>query len=141
MDKTTAIGRLGMLIYNYRSTHSMSLRAFAELIGISPQYVSNIEKGLNNDGKPLSVSMDIYEKTARFFDISVSELSDVLYYDETGELLEDLISGKYKKRPTEESSAGLSEQEKQLIRYFRMLPADRRKNVLSLLSDLSAVEK
>lgn len=56
---------LGEYIKKYREEHEMSGRAFAALVGISPQYASNLEKGKNNQGKPLSPSIDIYKKIAK----------------------------------------------------------------------------
>lgn len=56
---------LGEYIKKYKEEHEMSGRAFAALVGISPQYASNLEKGKNNQGKPLSPSIDIYKKIAK----------------------------------------------------------------------------
>jgi repressor LexA len=52
----------------------MSLRDFAELADLSPQYISNIEKGINNDGKPLSPTMTTYNKIAKATGISEGKL-------------------------------------------------------------------
>lgn len=58
--------KLGEYIKKYRDEHDeMSYRAFAALVGLSPQYVINLEKGLNNDGKQLSATMDTYAKIAK----------------------------------------------------------------------------
>lgn len=66
---------LGEYIKKYREEHDkMSYRAFAALVGLSPQYVINLEKGLNNDGKPLSATMETYAKIARGIGISETEL-------------------------------------------------------------------
>ena len=66
---------LGEYIKKYRDTHDeMSYRAFAALVGLSPQYVINLEKGLNNDGKPLSATMETYAKIAKGTGITETEL-------------------------------------------------------------------
>lgn len=57
---------LGEFIRKYREEHdNMSYRAFANLVGLSPQYVINLEKGLNNDGKAVSPSYETYKKIAK----------------------------------------------------------------------------
>ena len=66
---------LGEYINKYREEHGkMSFRAFAALVGLSPQYVINLVKGINNDGKPLSATMDTYAKIAKGTGISETEL-------------------------------------------------------------------
>jgi repressor LexA len=65
---------LGEYIREYRKEHNMSLRDFAELADLSPQYISNIEKGINNDGKPLSPTMTTYNKIAKATGISEGKL-------------------------------------------------------------------
>lgn len=65
---------LGEYIRTYRKEHNMSLRDFAELADLSPQYISNIEKGINNDGKPLSPTMTTYNKIAKATGISEGKL-------------------------------------------------------------------
>lgn len=56
--------KLGEYIKNYREEHELSSRAFAALVGISPQYASNLEKGKNNQGKPISPTLEMIRKIA-----------------------------------------------------------------------------
>lgn len=65
---------LGEYIKKYRDEHDLSARAFAALCGLSPQYVLNLEKGKNNDGKPLSPTMETFSKVARTTGISELDL-------------------------------------------------------------------
>lgn len=67
--------KLGEYIKAYRDAHDeMSYRQFAALVGLSPQYVINLEKGVNNDGKPLSATMETYAKIAKGTGVSETEL-------------------------------------------------------------------
>lgn len=40
--------RIGQMIKNYRAEHGLSMRAFANLSGISPSYVSKLESDTQN---------------------------------------------------------------------------------------------
>lgn len=55
---------LGEFIKQYRAEHSLSKRAFAMMADISVQQVSNIERGLGNNGKPMTSTMKTYKKIA-----------------------------------------------------------------------------
>lgn len=65
---------LGEIIKHYRDEHGLSQREFAELAGISNQYVSLLEKGVNNDGKPLSPRMSMYNTIAETIGIPINDL-------------------------------------------------------------------
>ncbi len=69
---------LGEFILNYRSSHNMSIRAFASLSGISPQQISNIERGIGNDGKPMTSTMKTYKKIAEAVGMSEHDLLTLL---------------------------------------------------------------
>lgn len=56
---------LGEYIKTYREEHELSQRAFARLCGMSVQYVGNLERGTNNDGKRLSPTMSTIAKIAK----------------------------------------------------------------------------
>ena len=55
---------LGEFIKQYRAEHGLSKRAFAMMADISVQQISNIEKGLGNNGKPMTSTMKTYKKIA-----------------------------------------------------------------------------
>lgn len=81
--------KLGDYIRKYREEHGgMSYRAFAALVDLSPQYVANLERGRNNDGKPLSPTMTTYAKIAKGTGVSevdlLSMLDDVVCVNPTG---------------------------------------------------------
>ena len=69
---------LSEYIKKYRADHDLSYQGFANLVGLSKQYVSNLEKGINNDGKPLSPTMTTYAKIAKGTGISESTLLGML---------------------------------------------------------------
>ena len=81
--------KLGEYIKAYRDAHDkMSYRQFAALVGLSPQYVINLEKGVNNDGKPLSATMETYAKIAKGTGVSETEL--LLMLDDSVKVNPDL---------------------------------------------------
>jgi len=55
---------LSEFIKQYREQHGLSIRAFAAMADISPQQISNIEKGTGNNGKPMTSTMSTYKKIA-----------------------------------------------------------------------------
>lgn len=65
---------LGEYIKNYMEEHDMSQRAFARKCDMSVQYVGNLLRGTNNDGKRLSPTMSTIAKIARGTGISEEEL-------------------------------------------------------------------
>lgn len=71
--------KIGEFITKYREEHDkMSGRAFADLVDLSPQYVFNLERGFNNNGKPLSPTMKTYAKIAKGIGMSETELLSLL---------------------------------------------------------------
>ena len=69
---------LGEYIKKYREEHELSIRGFAAQVGISPQYVINIENGKNNLGTPVVPSMTIYSKIAKGTGLTEIELLEML---------------------------------------------------------------
>lgn len=56
--------KIGDYIREYREEHDLSARAMAKLIKVSAQHESNLERGLNNDGKPLKLSVPMVAQIA-----------------------------------------------------------------------------
>lgn len=121
--------KLGEYIKKYRDEHDkMSYRAFAALVGLSPQYVINLEKGLNNDGKQLSATMDTYAKIAKGTGISETEL--LLMLDDSVTVNPDLSNREFilvqkfrkadegKKQAVEAVLDGVSLRETKIIPLF-----------------------
>lgn len=105
---------LGEFIRNYRLEHKLSIRAFAALVGISPQQIANIEKGIGNNGKPMSSTMTTYKKIA-----------DGIGYDENEFLM--LISDNVAVNPD------FTDDEIEIIMLFRKADQRDRDTVMNIL--------
>lgn len=70
---------LGEFIKSYRDEHNkMSVRSFASLADMSPQQIINIEKGIGNDGKPMTSTMKTYKKIAKAVGMEEKEFMNML---------------------------------------------------------------
>lgn len=69
---------LGEFVKQYKEQHNMSSRSFAAMVGISPQQVLNIEKGIGNDGKPMTSTWKTYQKIADAVGMSENDFLNVL---------------------------------------------------------------
>lgn len=74
---------LGEFVKDYRKEHNYSVRSFANLSGISPQQIINIEKGVGNDGKPMTSTMKTYQKIAKAVGMGETEFLKHLNDDVT----------------------------------------------------------
>lgn len=63
--------RIGQMIKNYRVEHGLSMRAFANLSGISPSYVSKLESDTQNK---LSLTLPKIAQIAKALGLSADEL-------------------------------------------------------------------
>ena len=102
---------LSEYITKYRAEHELSGRQFAALVGISPQYEVNLERGTNNHGNPVSPSMKVYSKIAKGTGISEIDLLS---------MLDDEVS----------VNPPLSDQDIRLLEWFRSLPEEKQKAIL-----------
>lgn len=69
---------LGEFIKKYREEHGLSIRGFAELSGVSIQQISNIEKGIGNNGKKMTSTMKTYKKIAEAVGMSGADFMNML---------------------------------------------------------------
>ena len=71
---------LGEFIKKYRAEHDdMSIRAFARMVGMSPQQVLNIERGIGSNGEPMqSSTLATYKKIAEGIGMSETGLLNLL---------------------------------------------------------------
>lgn len=99
--------RLGEYVQQYRERNGLSLRDFARIADLSHQYVACLEKGVNNNGQPLSPTMTTYSKVAKAVGMSESALMALLVDD-------------VRVNPEEEDEAGYSEQD-ELVEELQML--------------------
>lgn len=106
---------LGEYIKKYREEHGkMSARAFASQCGLSVQYVLNLEKGRNNDGNPISPTVDTYLKIAKGTGVGEMELFAML--DDNADL-----------------NSALTQREQVVVKKFRALPEKRKRAVEAVL--------
>lgn len=110
---------LSEYIKKYRAEHdNMSYRAFAALVGMSPQYVINLENGTNNDGKPLSPTMKTYKKIAQGTGLSETELLAIV---------DDTIT----------VNPELTDDQRELLQILQQLRPDQKDALLTLARQLS----
>ena len=69
---------LGEFIKKYREEHGLSVRYFASLSGMSPQQIINIERGVGNDGKPMTSTMKTYQKIAKAVQMDEKDFMNML---------------------------------------------------------------
>ena len=115
--------KLGEYIKKYRDEHDkLSYRAFAALSSLSPQYISNLEKGINNDGKPCYPTMATIKKIAQATGVTETEL--LLMLDDTVTI-----------------NPELSNREIILVQKFRVADDDIKNTVENVLDGVSLQRK
>ena len=72
---------LGEFVKQYREAHNMSIRSFADKVLMSPQQISNIEKGIGNNKKEMSSTMKTYQKIAEGIGMNEKEFLKMLNDD------------------------------------------------------------
>lgn len=65
---------LGDVIFEYRSTHGLSMEKFAELSGISKGYISMLERNKTQRGEEPSPSVEMYRSVAKTIGTDIDEL-------------------------------------------------------------------
>lgn len=69
--------KLGDLIREYRDSHDLSQRQFADICKMSNGYVSMLERGMNpNTGKPITPTIPQLKKLADGMGITIAEIID-----------------------------------------------------------------
>ena len=69
---------LAEFIKQYRTEHGMSIRSFAAMVGMSPQSILNIERGIGSDGKPMTSTMKTYAKIANAIGMTEKDFLNLL---------------------------------------------------------------
>ena len=110
--------RLGEYIEKYSNEHELSARAFSTLSGLSVQYVRNLERGLNNNGKPCYPTVATYSKVAKATGVTETEL--LLMLDDTVTI-----------------NPELSNREVILVQKFRVADEDIKMSVEKVLDGVS----
>jgi len=75
--------KIGEWLKLYREQHNLSMQALADLCGFSKAYINVLEKGINpKTGKPISPTMQTFEKIARGTKTDVDTLLKILDGDQ-----------------------------------------------------------
>lgn len=75
--------KVGEWLKLYREQHDLSMQALADLCGFSKAYINVLEKGVNpKTGKPISPTMQTFEKIARGTKTDVDTLLKILDGDQ-----------------------------------------------------------
>ena len=75
--------KVGEWLKSYREQHNLSMQALADLCGFSKAYINVLEKGVNpKTGKPISPTMQTFEKIARGTKTDVDTLLKILDGDQ-----------------------------------------------------------
>ena len=75
---------LGEYVKQYRKMHGMSQREFANIAGLSNTYISNLERGRNSNGSPVTPSFETYQAIAGATGCTARDLIDLLDGTEKG---------------------------------------------------------
>lgn len=78
---------LGEYLLNERKKRNMSLREFADLIGISHTYLKKLETGINpGTGKPVSPTIEMLSDISKSLHVSLEYLLEMAGYLKTSNL-------------------------------------------------------
>ena len=83
--RTESAKKLGRRVRRLRSEKKLTQEKFAELCGISPRYISELERGETN------VTVNILETVAAGLGIRLKDLFDIEHESERGALLEEIV--------------------------------------------------
>ena len=130
---------LGEFIKKYREEHGkMSIRSFADLVDISPQQIINIEKGVGNNGKPMTSTMKTYKKIAKAIGMDEKDFMNMLNDNV-------LVNPSDKKIPDTVSDAEVLEDNTSTIKecnvVMRTLTQENQKFALDFLKKLASSQQ
>lgn len=130
---------LGEFIKKYREEHGkMSIRSFADLVDISPQQIINIEKGVGNNGKPMTSTMKTYKKIAKAIGMDEKDFMNMLNDNV-------LVNPSDKKIPDTVSDAEVLEDNTSTIKecnvVMRTLTEENQKFALDFLKKLASSQQ
>ena len=84
---------LGEYLLNERKKRNMSLREFADLIGISHTYLKKLETGINpNTGKPVSPTIEMLSDISKSLHVSLEYLLEMSGYLKVNNLADEYQS-------------------------------------------------
>ena len=115
--------RLGEWLKEYRQLHKMTMQDMADVCGFSKSYVNMLEKGINpTTNKPVSPTMQIFEKIAKATGQDVDSLLKILDGDQPVTLNSDIEK--------------INREERALLTSYRELNKINRRQVSNIISAL-----
>ena len=115
--------RLGEWLKEYRQLHKMTMQDMADVCGFSKSYVNMLEKGINpTTNKPVSPTMQIFEKIAKATGQDVDSLLKILDGDQPVTLNSDIER--------------INREERALLTSYRELNKINRRQVSNIISAL-----
>ena len=122
--------KLSEIVRNYRKSHRMSLRTFAERCNLAHTVVERVEKERNQLGTPYQPSLDTIQKLANGMRMSMSELlnqmDDMKVYVNEVDEMRDLLKENDDLRMLLSASSKLDADDiKQLYRIASLMGKDK----------------
>lgn len=115
---------LGDFIKSYREEHKESLRSFSKRAGISPTYVSYLEKGETQRGKKPIASIETYRNIASAAGITLDSLIKIV---------DDEIALNEKNMMTEKEMRDTSPEKKALLNAVESMSKDELVRLLKII--------
>lgn len=126
--------KLSLWVFNYRKEHSLSMQAMADLCGLSKQYISVLEKGINPKTKKKFIpTIETIKKIADATGTDISALFNMLDSDQ-----EIVINSAIPFPDFDKIAITLSAQEHELIVGFRNLNSAGQKAVSKIVKNFAS---
>ena len=126
--------KLSLWIANYRKEHGLSMQAMADLCGLSKQYISVLEKGINPATKKEFVpSIETVKKIADATGTDLAVLINLLGKDQ-----EFLINAAVPFPDFDKIETLLTAQENELINDFRSLNPEGKRAATKIIKSFAA---
>lgn len=106
---------LGDIVKEYRTSHDLSMDAFASVCGLSKGYISMLEKNQNPQTKrPIIPSIDTYRRIAKGMGIPIEDLMGMVGKDEIVDVSQPVILNDHDKNMVEAYHRA-SDDDKQIV--------------------------
>lgn len=140
---------LGECISEYIKEHNLSMRAFADMAGVSHSYVSYIIKGKTPHGKPPVPTIDRYRGLAKAMGMDVNELiakvDDRIAWGEGGQMRfaaetgSSSFSTDYYIQQFDDSET--TEEQMRLLKAFYMLNDEGRAEATNRIEEMTQLQR
>lgn len=128
--------KFGEWLYNYRKNRHLSMQAMGDLCGLSKQYISVLEKGMNPaTKKPFIPSAETIKKISRATNTDIDVLFSLL--DD-----QDIVVNAAVPFPKLDNECNeITREEQTLLDDFRKLNAAGKERACAAVSDLTEIPK